>query len=157
MSIHRSEAIVLGRRDFRETSLLVNFYTRDFGKISGLLKGIRIDSTKFASTLEPFSYNDIIFYEHRNSALHLVSACDLRDNFNSLRQNIVKVAQASIMAELIAVLMPPEDKNEQVFDLALDSLRELEVTNNPDKIATIFKIKLLALSGLKPHFDSCVS
>ncbi|TRZ93970.1 DNA repair protein RecO [bacterium] len=157
MSIHKSEAIVLSRRDFRETSMLVNFYTRDFGKISGLLKGIRADSAKFASTLEPFSYNDIIFYEHRNSALHLVSACDLRDSFNSIRQNISKVTLASVMSELIAVLMPLEDKNEEVFNLALDSLRELEVTNNPDKIATIFKIKLLVLSGFKPHFDSCVS
>jgi DNA repair protein RecO len=41
MSIHKTEAIVLSRRDFRETSLIANFFTRDYGRISGLLKGIR--------------------------------------------------------------------------------------------------------------------
>jgi DNA repair protein RecO (recombination protein O) len=50
-----------------------------------------------------------------------------------------------------------EDKNEEVFDLFLDSLKELQASVNPEKVAIIFKIKLLVLSGFKPHFDSCVS
>ncbi len=156
MSIHKNEAIVLNRRDFRETSLIVDFYTRDFGKISGLLKGIKTDLSKFASTMEIFSYNDIIFYKHKSSSLHLVSSADLKDNFSPIRQNISKVGQGSLMVELVSALMPAEDKNEAIFDLLLESLKELEITNNPGKISTIFKIKLLVLSGFKPHFDSCV-
>lgn len=81
MSIEKSPAIVLKRRDFRETSLIAEFYTRDFGKLSGLLKGIKAEPAKFASTLEPFSHNEIIFYRKSNSSLHLVSQCDSRDNF----------------------------------------------------------------------------
>lgn len=157
MSIHKTEAIVLSRRDFRETSIIVNFYTRDFGRLSGILKGIKNEPAKFASTLEPFSLNDIIFYRKRNSSLHLVSQCDIRDNFNIIRQSIHKVGLASVIVELIGAIMPPEDKNEEIFDLALTGLKELELSNNPDKIMTIFKIKILALSGFKPHFDSCVS
>lgn len=157
MSIQRTEAIVLNKRDFRETSIIANFYTRDFGKISGILKGIKEEPAKFASTLEPFSYNEIIFYKKRNSNLHLVSQCDLRDNFNLIRENILKISAASLIMELINVIMPQEDKNEDVFNLASAILKELEINNNPNKITTIFKIKILALSGFKPHFDSCVS
>jgi DNA repair protein RecO (recombination protein O) len=157
MSIHKTEAIILSKRDFRETSIIANFYTRDFGKISGVLKGIRDEPAKFASTVENFSYNDIIFYKKRNASLHLVSSCDTKDNFNSIRQNITRVGTASIMVELLEAVMPVEDKNEEVFNLALESFKELNMGNNPDKIATIFKIKLLVLSGFKPHFDSCVS
>lgn len=156
MSIHKTEAIVINRRDFRETSIITNFYTRDFGKLSGILKGIKEEPAKFASTLEPFSYNDIIFYKKRNSALHLVSSCDMKDNFYLIRQSIPKIGVASIMMELIDMLMPAEDKNEEIFNLTLASLKELESTLNHDKIITIFKIKILALSGFKPHLDSCV-
>lgn len=155
MSIHKTEAIVLKTHDFRETSLIANFYTRDFGKLSGILKGIKQEPAKFASTLEPFSYNEIVFYKKRNSALHLVSQCDLRDNFGLIRQNISKVGTASLMMELIDEIMPPEDKNEEVFNLILICLKELETNNNADKIMTVFKIKMLALSGFKPNFDSC--
>lgn len=157
MSIHKTEALVLNKWDFRETSLIVNFYTRDFGKMSGILKGIKKEPAKFASTVEPFSYNDIVFYKKINSALHLVSQCDIKDNFDMVRQNIHKVGAASLMMELIDAVMPQEDKNEEVFDLALTCLKELEINQNSEKIMTIFKIKMLAFSGFKPHFDSCVS
>lgn len=156
MSIHKTEAIVLRRHDFGETSLIVNFYTRDFGKLSGILKGIKKEPAKFASTLELFSYNEIIFYRKRNSSLHLVTQCDVRDNFNLLRQNISRIGVASLLMELLDAIMPPEDKNEDIFDLTLASLRELGLNCNSDKIATIFKIKILALSGFKPHLDSCI-
>jgi len=54
MSIHKTEALVLNKWDFRETSIIVNFYSRDFGKMSGILKGIKKEPAKFASTLELF-------------------------------------------------------------------------------------------------------
>jgi DNA repair protein RecO (recombination protein O) len=157
MPIHKTEAIVLQKREFRETSLIVDFYTRDFGKMSGLLKGIRTEPKKFASTVEPFSFNEIIFYEKRTSSLHLIAQADMRNNFDAIRQNIPKIGAASFIMELLGAVMPPEDKNEEVFDLTLMCLQELAVTSNPDKIMTIYKIKMLALSGFKPHFDSCIS
>jgi DNA repair protein RecO (recombination protein O) len=157
MAIQKTEAIVLRRQDFRETSLIVNFFTKDFGKFSGILKGFREEPPKFASILEPFSFNEIIFYEKRNSSLHLVSQCDARDNFMPIRKDISKVGMASFMMELLDALMPVEDKNEEIFNLTLATLNELGLNSNPDKIMTIYKIKILALSGFKPHFDSCVS
>lgn len=156
MPIHKTEAIVLRRRDFRETSIIVDFYTRDFGRISGILKGIRLEPDKFASTVEVSSLNGIVFYKKSSSSLYLVSGCDLKDKFFNIRNSISKAAISAFMLELILAIMQPEDKNEDIFDLAANALKELEATHNPDKIATIFKIKMLALSGFKPHFDSCV-
>ncbi|MDD5561229.1 MAG: DNA repair protein RecO [Candidatus Omnitrophica bacterium] len=157
MSIDKAQAFVLNKRDIRETSIIAEFYSREFGKFSGLLKGIRSDPEKFASNLEPFSLNEVIFYRKTHSSLHLVSQADKLDNFTGIRSNIEKAVQAGFMMELINSIMQPEDKNEEIFTLALASLKELETNYNPAKIATIFKIKILNLSGFKPHFDSCVS
>lgn len=157
MAIQKTDAIVLRRMDFRETSLIADFYSRDFGKVSGILKGIRTEPRKFASNIELFSHNEIIFYQKRNSSLHLVSHADKKDNFDPIRKNIAKSTTASYMMELVNTLMPHEDTNTEVFDLTLGCLQELASTDNPDKIGTIFKIKMLSLSGFKPHFDSCIS
>ena len=156
MPIQKSEAIVLSRYNLRETSLIANFYTRDFGKVSGVLKGIRTEPAKFASNLDLFSFNEVIFYYNRSSELHLVSQCDLKDNYNNIRNHIDKITAAGLMMELTGAIMPQEDKNEDVFNLILDCLRALEDNSAPEKVMTIFKIKMLALSGFKPHFDSCV-
>jgi DNA repair protein RecO (recombination protein O) len=157
MSIDRALGLVLNKRDLRETSIIVDFYTKEFGKISGILKGIRTEPEKFASNLEPFSLNEIIFYRKTHSSLHLVSQADKLDNFTRARHSIERTTTAGFMMELIGSIMQLEDKNEEVFNLALASLKELETNYNPEKIATIFKIKMLKLSGFKPHFDSCVS
>jgi len=157
MSIDRAQTLVLNKRDFRETSIIVDFYSKEFGKLSGLLKGIRSEPEKFASNLEPFSLNEIIFYRKTHSSLHLVTQADKLDNFTQIRSSIDKTTQAGFMMELVNSIMQAEDKNEEVFNLALISLKELETNYNPAKIATIFKIKMLNLSGFKPHFDSCVS
>lgn len=137
--------------------MIASLFTRDFGKIGGLLKGIRQEPGKFASTLEPFSYNDIVFYRKTNSSLHLVSQADCRSNFFPIRQDMQKIGVASSIIELLEAVMQPEDANTDIFDLARMSLEELEVNANPEKIMTIFTIKFLAMSGFKPHFDSCVS
>lgn len=157
MSIDKACGLILNKRDLRETSIIVDFYTQEFGKISGILKGIRTQPEKFASNLELFSLNEIIFYRKTHSSLHLVSQADKISNFTGVRGNIERAATAGFMMELISSVMQPEDKNEEVFHLALDSLKELETNYNPEKIATIFKIKMLNLSGFRPHFDSCVS
>ncbi|MCK9430678.1 MAG: DNA repair protein RecO [Candidatus Omnitrophica bacterium] len=157
MSIDKAEALVLNKRDIRETSIIADFYSREFGKFSGLLKGIRTEPEKFASNIEPFSLNEVIFYRKTHSNIHLVTQADKLNNFTQIRSSIEKTTQAVFMMELINSLMQPEDKNEDIFELALISLKELETNYNPAKIATIFKIKMLSLSGFKPHFDSCVS
>jgi len=157
MSIDKAKALVLNKRDFRETSIIVDFYTKEFGKVSGLLKGIRSEPEKFASNLEPFSLNEIIFYRKTHSNLHLVTQADKLDNFTPVRSSIERTTQAGFMMELINSIMQAEDKNEEIFELAMISLKELETNYNPAKISTIFKIKMLNLSGFKPHFDSCVS
>lgn len=157
MSIDKATGIVLNKRDLRETSIILEIYTKEFGKINGVLKGIRTDAKKFASNLEPFSLNEIIFYRKINSHLHLVSQADKIENFTGIRQSIERTTAASFMIELINSVMQLEDKNEEIYSLALSSLKELETNYNPEKIATIFKIKMLNLSGFKPHFDSCVT
>ncbi|HNW39438.1 MAG TPA: DNA repair protein RecO [Candidatus Omnitrophota bacterium] len=157
MSIDRAQGLVLNKRDLRETSLIVDFYTKEFGKVCGVLKGIRTDPKKFASNLEPFSLNEIIFYRKTHSSIHLVSQADKIDNFTRIRQNIDRTTTAGFMMELVSSIMQAEDKNEEIFDLALAALKELETNYSPEKIATIFKIKILSLSGFKPHLDSCVT
>lgn len=157
MSIDRAVGFVLNKRDLRETSLIVDFYTKEFGKICTVVKGIRTDPKKFASNLEFFSLNEIIFYRKIHSSIHLLSQADKLDNFTSVRQNIERTTTAGFMMEMVSSIMQLEDKNEQIFDLTIAALKELETNYNPEKIATIFKIKMLSLSGFKPHFDSCVS
>jgi DNA repair protein RecO (recombination protein O) len=155
--ICRDEAIVLKTRDFRETSKIAVFYSKNSGKISGILKGIRKDPRKFASQLNFLSINEIIYYKKRFSELHLVSQCDSKRTFGCISKDVVKFGIACFCAELIDSVMPLEDAHPDVYDLLIKLMDSLEETSKPQKLIYNFTLKALAFSGFQPHLESCVS
>lgn len=155
--ICRDRAIVLQVRDFRETSKIALFFTQKFGKMSGILKGIRADPKKFASPLSILSINEIVFYKKRFSELHLISQCDLRKGFEAMNYDLTRNYAAHCCAELINAIMAVEDAHPEIYDLLLNTLASFEnVAMQPKKMLSIFCLKTLSLSGFQPHLESCV-
>jgi len=154
--IVKTEAIVLKSFDFRETSKIVTFYTRSFGKVKGVLKGIRKDPRKFGSSVDKFSLNDIVFYQYRNSDIHLVSQCDMKDYYFPIRQDIKRMTAASYILELVDAIMPVEQRNEDIYELILQYLTSLKAADDISRLVHVFQIKTLLYSGFRPHLDTCV-
>src|ERR1019366_9989916 len=132
--IVKTEGIVLKSFDFRETSRIAAFFTRDFGKVKGVLKGIRKDPKKFGSSIAQFSLNDIVYYQYRNSDLHLVSHCDMKDYYSGLRQDLERMTAASYASELIDTLMPAEEQSGQIYSLMRAFLHSLQSTEDVPKL-----------------------
>ncbi len=154
--IGKTEGIVLKSFDFRETSRIATFMTRDHGKVKGVLKGIRKDARKFGSSVEKFSLNDIVYYEYRHSDIHLVSHCDMKSFFPGLRQDLERMTAASYAAELIDTLLPSDEKNDEIYHLLHAFLVSLQTTPDVTKLVQTFQIKILSLSGFRPHLEACV-
>jgi len=155
--IVKTEGIVLKTFDFRETSRIATFFTRDFGKVKGILKGIRRDPKKFGSSIEKFSVNDIVYYQHRNNDIHLVSHCDMKDFFLGRHLDLERMTAASYASELIDTLMPAEEQNLEIYNLMRVFLKCLQTTADVGKLVQTFQIKILSLSGFQPHLETCVS
>lgn len=156
MPIHTTDAIILRKQDIRETSLLVVFYSRDFGKIKGLIKGVRGPKGPLGYQVQVFTLNKIVFYDSKKAGVHTVSHCDLLDFFDNIRRDILKTSYAYYFVELVDALTAEKDKNEEIFELLLNSLMFLESEDNPKRITRILEIRLLKLSGLMPRLDKCV-
>ncbi len=157
MAIHKTEAIVLLRRDYRETSFLLTLFTLDFGKMNAQAKGARRKIDKFGTSFLPLSYNRIVFYEKNRSDLHIISQADLIKNFDNIGKKIEKLTFATYFLELISATMPVAQVNKDIFLLITDFLNILNRAERIDNIVQIFEIKFLNLSGFKPRFDCCVS
>jgi len=156
VAIHTTEAIVLRTWPLRQTSQISTFYTREFGKISGLVKGIKSYSSGYGSRLEAFSHNRILFYERSKSGLHLVTQCDLIDRFNEIREDLLKTSYASFFLELVDGFTEVNDKNEKLFSLLLFALKAIGQGSDLEKSAIIFGVRALKISGFKPHLDWCL-
>ena len=91
-SIVKTEAVVLKSMKYRETSKIITFYTRDFGKVKAIAKGARQPKNKFGSSLEPMSYVLVVLYRKEHRDLQLISQCDLIKTFRHLSEDLDKMA-----------------------------------------------------------------
>ncbi len=156
MAIQKTEGFILKTYDFRETSKIVFFYTKEFGKIKGILKGIREDRKKFSTTLDLATLNEIIFYQSRNKDLHLISKCDLIKDFPFIRKDVKRMVISFALLELTDNLTPPEEKNISIFELLRASLDLLDRGLDTEKIWISFQIKVMKLAGFKPELENCL-
>jgi DNA repair protein RecO (recombination protein O) len=157
LSATKTLAFVLKTQDYRDTSLLGSFYTENFGKIRGIVKGVRDARARYGSTLEPFSLNEILFYRRRRGGdLHQVTQIDLAELFAEVREDLERLATASYFTELLEELVEVEDPNPAIFRLMGDSLRFLASGASCRRSARIFEVKLLDLLGFMPEIKTCV-
>ncbi len=157
MSATKTQAFALKTQDYRDTSLLATFYTRDYGKIRGIVKGIRGSRAGFGSTLEPFSLNEILFYKRkRGGDLHLITQIDLEGLFPEVRHDLERVSYASYFIDLLNELVETEDPSPGIFSLLHDSLLFLSSGASCKRTARIYEVKLLELLGLMPEIKVCV-
>lgn len=152
--IQKTEALVLKRKEFRETSLILTLFTKDFGKINSLVKGIRAIHSKWGSNFSLFSHNIIVFYPRRG--LSLITEVELIKDFGQDFCQLDKNFSANYLVELVDLLLPLEDKNDAVFDLLLKIFSLLGKERDTERLVHIFELKLLQIIGFSPSIDSCV-
>ncbi len=153
--IHKTDAIVLKTQPLRSSSLIVTFLTRSFGKLKGVVKGVRREREPRSAFYELFTGLEIIFYEKTRSDLHLVSDAAVIETNDHLRTRLVSIAYASYFSELADNFLEVHDPHENVFDLMQFCFRYLP-SIDPERISRIFETKLLRETGLLPYLDECL-
>ncbi len=156
MGIHTAEAIVLRRYPFRETSVTLTCLTDRFGKLKGLVKGLRAQPTRHRSAMEPMTVNRIVFYDTRASQLHLISQCDLLEPLSGLQGDLEVMRLAALCVDLVDTVVPLEEPQPALYALLKQTLAHLAL-GGTDRAATRlhFIIRLLRLAGFHPQLDEC--
>ncbi len=154
--IKNTDAIILKKTKYSESSLIVKFYTKKYGKITCLVKGA-YRKGKYDSQFDLFSLNHIVFYEKPNNNLNILSKCDLIESYIFIRKDIYKTSSAMYFIDLINLSIEENDINIALYNLLLMVFSFLTQGIDREKINRIFEIKLLYLSGLVPRIDACLS
>lgn len=154
MAIRKTEAFILKTQPLRSSSLIVTFFSREFGKLKGVAKGVRKEREMRGATFELFTHADIVFYE-KKSDLHLISDACIIDSFDSLRGRLDTITYASYFSELVDVLTEIHDPHDNLFALIEVCFRYLPAIPG-ERIARLFEIKLLTEIGWMPYLNSCL-
>jgi len=152
----KADAIVIRLADFSNTSRVVTFFTREFGKTSAIAKGGKRLKGPFDSALDLVSTCRIVFLRKFNSALDILTEASLTDRFRPSPDNLNSFYAGCYVAELLAGLTEEYDPHETLFDSAVWALQQFAQGKNVH--LSLLKFELVALHeiGQLPSFDECV-
>lgn len=150
MAIQKTEAILLKKKDFRETSLILTFFTKDFGKVDGIIKGARGSRPRGDANPIFFSLDQIVFYEKKKGGISIISQCETQEVFLNILKEWSRASSAYYMLELADVFTEPGAKSEEVFEALYNGFKSLDSGKESAGITRLFEIKLLISSGFWP-------
>ena len=157
MAVQKTQGFVLRREDLRETSVILTVYTRDFGKLKLITKGVRSPEQRSLSSYELFVLDEIVFYEKRKKNIFFLSQCELINFFPKVRESLERISYATYLIELLDRVTDIGERNPALYGLLKDCMVLLSTKASPKRVARIFEIKLLSILGFMPRLASCVN
>jgi DNA repair protein RecO (recombination protein O) len=151
-----SETYVLRTYPFRESDLIVSFFTRDQGKLRGVAYRARKPKSVFGSGLERLSLVNLAYSQKETRELATLSGCDLVQSQFDLLINFETSVALDYMAEVSEHLLPPHEPNERFFRL-LATVLDFMHTRAPGALwtaITYFSLWATRLSGFLPDINA---
>src|SRR5438105_7274195 len=112
-----TSAILLRKRKFSDTSLIVSWCTESLGCLDTVAKGARRPKSVFAGKLDLFFEVEIQLKRSRRSTLHILTEAVLRNPFAGIRESYLRTQAASYFVELVEISTAPEHPVPEVFKL----------------------------------------
>lgn len=146
---YSSEGIVLARQNFSEADRILVIFTRKYGKISLIAKGVRKPKSRKRGSLEIFSY--IKFSASKGKGLDLIEEVEVIDSFQTIRKDLKKVSVAYFLIEVVGRLTQEGEKNEALFRLILKYLNGLKNATSLKDLRKDYIKDALVLLGFWPR------
>lgn len=154
--ILKTEALVLSKLNYGDTSSIATLFTKDYGKISVIVKGGRTRKSKFGAIVDPLNNIQIVFYKKDTRDVQLISDASLLLHFQSLKNDLQKLKYAYAIAEIVKNLMAENEANIKIYEGLVRIFSRLDSSNEKPEISFgRFFLFFLKELGYEFNIDSC--
>ena len=150
------EAIVLATRDHGEADLIVTFFSRERGRVTGIAKGAKRSKRRFVNKLELFSFLHLTCSEPAGGSLVFIHEADLHTSFLRLRTDPVVYATASVVREFLLLALREGERDEPLFRLVLWTLHGLDAGGPRLSLLLLFLLRFYSAIGYRPVLEACL-
>ena len=127
---YKTEGIILKRTNYGEADKILTIYTKHYGKIRALAKGVRRVTSRRGGNVELF--NQAILFLNKGRNFDLLTEAQVTKSFKTWRKDLKKVVLAYYFVELVDKLTPDEQASQAVFQLLSYYLDKLGTANLPE-------------------------
>jgi DNA repair protein RecO (recombination protein O) len=149
MTIELQPAYILHTRAYRDTSMLVDFFTPDFGRITAVARGVRSRKTPKRNLLNPF--NRLLISFQGKTDLKLLTHFEAEGTLFALTAK--HLFSGFYLNELLVRLLPELDAHTDIYTLYEQALQALNLQQDLEPVLRHFEFQLLNELGYGIHFE----
>ncbi|MBN2490268.1 MAG: DNA repair protein RecO [Planctomycetes bacterium] len=157
MAIYETEALVLHRVDFSNTSQILDLFSRERGRVSVLAKGAREYSRRAFRLVDLLYHGRAIVFEKPSREIQILADFETITHFPGLGRRLDRYHAGLHLLNLLRRATRPEAAERRLFGLAVKALGRFAAAS-PDRLpgdVIAFDVRLLGLLGFAPVLDGC--
>ncbi len=154
--IIKTEAVVLGKINYGDSSCIASLFTEELGRISVIVKGARSPKSKYGKIVDLINHLLVVLYKKESREVQFFSGADIIDHYPAIKEDLNKLKYAYSIAELVKNLLAEHEINKKIFK---GIVRIFGKINSDDEPAEIlfgrFFMFFLKEIGYEIQIDSC--
>ncbi len=120
-----------------------------------MARGAKKPKSRMASVTQPFIHGQFLI--HIGSGLGSLSQGEMLTSLRSVREDIVKTAYASYLAELTDKLLDERKPDPFLYEQLLQTLTWMAEGKDPEILSMMYELKMYRKAGFAPKVDACLN
>ena len=150
---YQTEAIVIKRIKLGEADRILTIYTPEYGKLKAVAKGTRRPKSKLGGHVELLTHSRLMLARGRN--LDIITQAQTIGNFLPIKDDLELISRGLYIAELVDSFTGEHIEDRRLFDLLLETLKQLSQTKDCEPVLRYFELNLLDHLGYRPQLQRC--
>lgn len=152
--LEKIKGVIIKTQDYSETHKIVTIFSQRYGKFAAIARGAKKTKSRMAAVTQPFVYGEFLIY--KNKGLSTIQQGDIVDSFRPIREDIMKTAYASYVAELTDKLLDSHQPDLYIYDQFFRTIDWISKNENADVSVMMYELKVFQKGGFAPTVDQCV-
>ena len=154
MSLCTVNGIVVRYANYRDNDRMLDILSAEMGLVSAVSRGCRRQKSPLLSASELFVYGEFVLFGSKDR--FSVNACDVRETFYPLREDMARFAAGTYMLSLVQAGATAGEQARTQLSLLYYALSFVAYTElDPTDMAIVFAVKYLSLLGFRPSLTQC--
>ena len=153
LRVYQTEGIIIKKRKFGEADRLLTIFTAGYGKVRAIAKGAMRPKSKLGGNVELLTHSQLMLARGRN--LDIVTQAQVIDNFLPVRDSLELMSCGFYLCEMVDTFTEESVEDREMFDLFLNTLKELSAAGEGERILRYFELRLLSHLGYRPQLQMC--
>ena len=148
------EGIILKQTPYKESDVILHVYTKDYGKLSFIAKGVRKLTSKNARAVSPMMVSE--FTVSLKKGLSTLIKASPVSYLRHIKESIESEIVGNYILEYFYRYVEENEPDEMIYEQLIKSLNALDHGYSPLLIYCLFQVFILEHNGISVDVDGCV-